>query len=463
MFLQPRETLEIGEVGSGDLMKALEAGYGADSANMSGGRSLIPQDIQNTLVNALTFKEVDFKLMNMLPKPKVFSTVHEYTRETAVGAEQNIFVAEGGSIEENTSVLERVTKPVKYMQSFRKVTLQMRQARAIEDAEALEKMSGTLEILKGAEAANFHGNSDVIPYEYDGVIKQLGDASSKNVRDMRGANMDSTDGENAFNNLAQDIFNSGGYATHSFMPTIIASDLQKLIRDRLRFNTGDNKGSVVVEKYPTPFSDEIIVAGRNAGPDKFFRIKGAVATAGSTDKPNAPTISLLAQTKTGGTGFTADTEGTYYYTVHAISKDGISVASSDSSQAVSTGQEVEITITPDGTAPGTGFIVCRSKKDASGGTDTREMMRVAKDSGDTVVLDQDDLLPGTGEIVLLSNDGLEPTVQWDQFLPLMKFDLYPTNAAVIPFLVLLFGALDVKVPWYHGYIKNIGYTGLDWY
>jgi hypothetical protein len=49
---------------------------------------------------------------------------------------------------------------------------------------------------------------------------------------------------------------------------------------------------------------------------------------------------------------------------------------------------------------------------------------------------------------MVSDDPVEKTLQWDQFLPLMKFDLYPTKAAVIPFLILLFGTPDVKVPWF---------------
>lgn len=462
MFLDPRD--EYGVVGAGDLQKALTAGYETDAAAMTGGRALIPQDIEGTLVEALNFKKQDFKLMNLLKKKPVQSTIHEYTRRNEVGDESLIFVPEGGDSRETAQVLERVTQAMKYAQTYRKITLQMRAAQTLEDAEASEKNAGTLTVLKGIEAACFHGNAAAVPEQFNSILKQLSDAPTSNVVDMRGKNMTTADGEAAITELARAIYESGGYATHAFMPPVVAQDVQVLVKDRLRLNPADRLGQMVVEAYPTPFSGEIIVAGEKAGPDKFFRVKIKPVPGSTGDEPDAPTLALTAQSKTGGTGFVSATAGTYYYQVFAIDKTGISAGCVAASQAVTAGQEAKLTITK-GTNGGTGYIVCRSKKDAGDGTDCREMFRVARDTAgaDTIVLDQDDLFPGTGELVFISDDNMQPAVQWDQFLPLMKFDLFPTNAAIIPFLIVLFGALDVKVPWYHGVIKNVSFTGFDWF
>ena len=59
---------EYGINSPADLIKALTAGYETDAAQMVGGRSLIPQDIERSLTNALFFKRQDFKLMNLLKK-----------------------------------------------------------------------------------------------------------------------------------------------------------------------------------------------------------------------------------------------------------------------------------------------------------------------------------------------------------------------------------------------------------
>lgn len=457
----------VGSVSEDSLMKALQAGSGTNSAAMTGGRALIPQDIEMTMVNALAQKPQDFKVMNLLKKEPVKSTIHEYTRRNDAGGYENVFVAEGAESAATDQQLERVTKPVKFLQTYREVTLQMQVAKTIEDAIASEKIAGTLVVLKGAEYSMFHGNASAIPVQFDSLQRQiLANTARQNLVDLRGKKISDTGGEDSITEIARMVHDNGGNLTHAFMPSIIAQDFQTLARDRLRLNPADRAGAMVIEEYPTPFSDPIKIAGKEAGPDKMFRVKGPVIASGDVAKrPSAPTFALAAQSLSSGgaPGFVAANAGTYYYTVFAVNEYGISTGATPASVAVTAGQEAKITITP-GSTKGTGYIVCRSKKDAASGADCREMVRVA-DSGSstTVVLDQNADLPGTGEIVYLTHDIVEPAVQWDQFLPLMKFDLFPTKSAVTPFLIVLFGTPDVKVPWYHGVVKNVAYTGLDWY
>ena len=457
----------FGQITQGDLLKALSAGSGTDSATMTGGRALIPQDIESTLVNALFLKRQDFKLMNMIKTEKVTSTVHEYTRRNEFGDETGVFVSEGGEARETNQTLERITRVMKYLQTLREVTLQMRVANTIEDAEASEKEAGTLTILKGAEWGLFHGDGDVVPTQYDSIVKQvLSNETRKNRVDLRGAKMTSAKAEDAIVELARAIYEKGGYATDAFMPPAIAADLQALARDRFRLNDGDRRGATVIQSYPTAFSNEITIAGERAGANKLYRVKNRpVPTVGVDGTPNAPSIAVLAVANTGATGFKSATAGTYRYAVFAINEKGISGASAAANLVVANGEMAQITITPATTGgAATGYIVCRGKINTTTGDDQREMFRVADSgSGTTVAKDSNDELPGTGQLLMVSDDPIEKTLQWDQFLPLMKFDLYPTKTAVIPFLILLFGTPDVKVPWYHGVIDNVGYTGLDWF
>ncbi len=46
-------------------------------------------------------------------------------------------------------------------------------------------------------------------------------------------------------------------------------------------------------------------------------------------------------------------------------------------------------------------------------------------------------------------------MDWRQFLPMCKFPLYPTNAAVVPWAQLLFGYLRITKRKHHVVIKNI--------
>jgi len=463
-FLQPSSTGEtmFGSVSEGELQKALSAGYETNSASMTGGRALIPEDIEMSMVNAMAAKKEDFKLTNLLKTQKVNSTVHEYTRRNDAGDHGNIFVSEGGSAGAGSQTLERVTRPMKYMQNYREVTLQMQVARTLEDAMASEKLAGTLTILKGLEQGMFHADSAIVPVQFDSVLKQVkSNTARRNLIDLRGKKMTDTAGEDSITEIARQVFENGGSLSHTFMPSMIAQDFQLLARNRLRFGAEDTKAAMVAMEYPTTFSSPIKIAGKDAGADKMFRVKGVITASGDvTLRPDAPTFAKAAQALTAsqGRGFDATTAGTYYYTVFAINEFGISAGATATSQAVTTGQEVQLTITP-GAKRGTGYIICRSKVGASDGTDCREMVRCA-DSGSatTVYKDQNEDLPGTGEILYLSYDAVEMTAQFDQFLPLMKFDLFPTRAAVTPFLIVLFGTPDIKVPWYHGVVKNVGYT-----
>lgn len=471
LFDNPKAISEAGPMGFGaaigdELLKALSAGYGTDSASMTGGRALIPQDIERSVINALAVKKADFKLMNLLKNEKVGSTVHEYTRRNDAGLHQLIFGTEGAAARDTSQSIERVTRMVKYMQTYRQITLQMRVAKTLEDAEASEKEAGIFTILKGAEFGCFHGDSASVPQQFDSVLSQViasaGPNGSKNIYDMRGKTL-GTLGETAIKEVARMTYDNGGYLTHAFMPSILASDLQDVVKDRLRLDVRDKRATGVVESYPTPFSDDIIIAGKEAGPDKMFLPRNGITSIGdASTKPAAPGTVSTAVAADAASKFIAADAGNYTYAVHAIDENGISVASSTATQAVAAGEKVTITITPDGTKPGTGFIITRGKKGAT--TDLREIGRCAKAAtATTAFVDYNTVLPGTGDILLLSHDVASPSIQWDSFLPAMKFDLFPTVSAIVPFLIVMFGTPDVKVPWFHGVIRNVSDQGLSWY
>jgi hypothetical protein len=458
-------TLEYGQVIGDELMKALQIGYGTDSATMTGGRALVPQDIDSTVLNALAVRKNDFKLMNRLKVRKAGSSVVEYTRRDEVGDHSLVFGAEGADARASTQTLERVTKLIKYMQTYREITLQMRTANTLEDAEASEKEAGILTILKGAEYACFHGNGDVVSVQFDNAIKQTlsanGPKGYKNVVDMRGKTLQAS-GEDAINKVAGLTFDQGGDITDAFMPPVIASDFQAMIRDRYRTGPNDRTGAMVVAEYPTVFGSGTIKVAGQSGPDKMFSVRGTVSASGDASKrPGIPTISVASATNA-STKFISSDLGTYTYAVHAISEEGISAASSTATATVASGEAVTVTITPNTTIPGTGFIVTRSKKGAT--TDLREVERIAIGTGTTTAyVDLNAVLPGTGDIFLPTIDAMYDAIRWDQFLPAMKFDLYPTKSAIIPFLIVMFGTVDVRVPWYHGVIQNVSPSTLGWY
>lgn len=448
-----------------DLQKALTVGYGTDAATFTGGRALVPESLDTTLVSVLHTQE-EAKLFQLLKKEPVTSTVHEYNKRTEVGDDDGAWVPEGGdSFEKDQTIARRIVN-MKYLQTLRKVTLQAATAKTLEDAEAIEQNAGTLWIIRNIERSLFDGDASCIAEEPDGLYKLISAYSSgANILDLRGKAASDAAFESKLTEGARTIRDHYGKATHLYSSTMAMEDIQALLRDRIRVpvNQGEKgaSGAYVFDTYPTKFGKPVLE-------DNIFVKEGDVprASALTSQRPGQPSIALLRQAASGGrvSEFATTDGGSYYYQVVATNKYGDSVASTAVQvTSVVAGDEVKITIT-DGSPVGTCYKVYRSKKNATSGSDCRFMFRIVHPTGSPIVVyDVNSLLPGTSKIFLLNCDPLYNAIEWNQFLPMMKFPLYPTNAAVYPFLMLLFGALNVKKEEQMIVVKNVAYSGMGWF
>jgi hypothetical protein len=449
--------VESASMSEEELTKALTAGYGTDAAQFMGGRALEVQDIEATMINAMREQREDCKLMNLVKKHPVHSTVHEYNRRTGVGEYENLTADEGGGSEDSDQTIKRVTRNIKYLQDRRAVTDQMEIVDGYENALESEKIAGTLNILKGAEFLNFHGDSKVVPTQYDGLIAQILADSAPNVKDLRGSSLTAY-GEKALNEMTRMIYERGGDANLLFFPPVIAEQIQDLVRDRLRFGTDDKKATLVVDQYPTPYGSTLHF-GAESGADKFFKVKDLVFPNGKVDRrPNPPASVAATAAANANSLFLAKDAGNYNYAAHSVSKYGISAGTPISAAiAVAAGNGVTLTITPDASKPGTGFIITRSSKD---GTVLMEVARIGKsDAATTTFVDLNSDLPGTASMIFITEKKLQLIMEFYQLCPLRLRPLFESNKAEKPFFVQLFGALDLKVPEWCGIVKNIAYDG----
>jgi hypothetical protein len=454
----------VPEVGAGSeeqLLKALEAGYGVNSALYEGGRALIPEDCETVLVNSMREQEEDFKLMNTLKKTPVKSTVHQFNMRTNAGDEDNGFVGEGGPAPEDNQDIARKFKEMKYIQKYREITEQMRVVDTFENAEASETLAGTISVLKTAEKYCFHGDSAVVPKQFDGLIAQVKKAelAKRNIKDLRGKTIAAA-GDRIFTDMAMQISDRGGEANKVFYPLILGQDIQDLCKDRLRFGTEDDRMAAVFKDYPTIYGTLRIAA--DAGPDKLFKPRHIITPGGDANNlPNAPAVTAAATSGTGSL-FAAADAGNYTYKVHSINEYGISEGASPAAAvAVTAGDAVTLTITPNALKPGAGFIICRSAK--GGGDETvMEMVRVGRDTQNaaTVIVDKNEDLPGTADMLFLTEKKLQTVAEFFQLLPLRKYRMPPpSNRLVTPFIMALWGTPALKVPEWCGVVKNIQYAG----
>jgi hypothetical protein len=441
-----------------ELEKALSAGYGTNSASFINGRAMIPENCETTMVNVVAALKEDCKLFNTMKTVPVASTVHEENRRTSHGDYRFLSTPEGGKSRATDQAVERVFYEQKYLQTFRSVTKQMEVVRTFEDAYTSEKIAGVETICKGAEFNMFHGDAAVVPTDWDGFPAAIRKSKNPNIEDLRGSSI-GTKGESLFDDIAQRVWDRGGDISKAFFPSVLARDIKELFTDRIRMMVKDKQATFdQLPDYPTAIGSSIRFSGANTGADKFFHVKGPVAAAGDpNNRPVAPTsVAVAALTNQTGSKFLAADTGDYKYKVYSVNPSGISEGTAPAGAAtVAANGGIQITITPNTSRPVTGYIIARSSKD---GDVLMEMVQIG-DSGNptTVFVDLNDDLPGTGSMLFLTEQRVTPVYRFGQLIPVSTFPLYPTDKAVTPFLVILYGALEVSAPEFCASVKNIAY------
>lgn len=459
------DNVSSGEMSAGEvneLQKALAAGYGTDSSQFTGGRALIPENLESEVVNIVAQLKEDCKVMNSVKKTPVRSTVHEVNLRTGHGDYRHLSVAEGGASIDTDQSLERKTFAMKYLQTRRSVTKQMEAAETFEGALASEKLAGVETIIKGTEYQCFHGDSSIVPTEFDGFLASIkkANAADQNIINLKGSTLGNY-GENIFDEIAAMVRVKGGFLDKALFPTVLAKDIKEIFADKQRYlmnNPIPNLSFKTIPDYGTAIGANIALSGEEAGDDMFFEVKGEVVAEGdATRRPAAP-ASVTASASGSGSSFTSNDAGDYMYTVHAINQYGISAGTSIAAAVtVAAGNKVTLTITPGSGISATGFIICRSNKDD---TKVMEMDKVANSGNATTAYeDANDELPGTASMIFLPKKRFQPVYTFGQLLPACTFPLAPTNTAETPFLVMLYGGLEVRAPKHCGLVKNISYNG----
>jgi len=453
-----------------NLQKALSAGSGVDAGAFSGGRALIPESLENTLVNVL-WSQDEARLFQRVKKKPIPSPVHQWDKRTEVGNSDGAWVAEGGTSFEKDQTIARVYATAKYLQTLRKATLQATLSNMIENALTIEQNAGALWVIREVERALFYGNDDHITEQPKGLIQQIdanagnaatyGSSVADNILDVRGAAADSAEFEKKMNESTRAIRDQYGKGSLLLVSTMVMQDVQNLLRDRIIFPAGNTQGTSIFNRYPTPFGelelvdDVFIQEGTTPGTPSVLSGVPSTPTEDSAPASEAVTGSQVSF-------WTAADVGAYDYAVTAVNKFGESAPVAMTQLAASVaGQRVTMDV-GDGAVAGTAFKVYRSKIDAGTG-DLRYVKTVKNDGDPTTILDFNAELPGTSHAFILTMDQVYDAIEWFQFLPMMKFDLYPTNQAVYPFLMLLFGALALKKAEQHVYIRNISPANLGWF
>lgn len=451
-----------------ELRKALEAGYGTDVSTLTGGGALRIQSLEKTLMATIQENE-HFALFNELSKTNATATIDEWTEQNGIGGFLGGSTnSETGNIASAQGSYARRTGAVKYLMTRREVSFVTTLQNSIVEAEATEQQNGALQLLTDAEYLSFEGDSAVVPTEFDGIGAQIvGLGSSDHVLDAEAASLSSI---NLINKAAATVsaYGNFGKPTHLFMSQLTQSDFDTGLDPAFRVSLDNQPNSIMlgapVVGIRTSWGNiktkpDVFV--RDEGQQKPFEVDfPSVAAANNFACASVPTGVAASDT---ASKFGAGHAGNYYYAVTGVNAKGQSVVSKSAQIAVSAGNKVTLTITASATGEETGYVIYRSRKNGTNGTsDFRQCARVAKAGATTTWVDLNREIPGTSKAYILNLSPGANALSWRQLLPMLKFPLYPTVSAVVPWAQLLFGYLRIAKRRHHVVIKNVLPNGATW-
>lgn len=458
-----------------ELQKALTMGNDVtDVANLSGGSALRIQSLDRTMMSTIQEND-DFALFNELIKSNASATVDEWTEQSGVGGFLGGSTnSETGNISAATGQYNRRVGSVKYLMTRREVSFVATLGTNLVEAESVEQQNGALQLLTDAEYLSFEGDDTVVPTEFSGIYAQMnagvasGQISSDHIIDVDGGALaDITH----ISKAAQIIRGYGnfGRATHIFVPTSVQTDLDLNLQPAYRVGLTSVNGGGIEQGAPvvgirTSFGDI------KTKPDVFipdellqrpFEVDFPSVAAKNTFVPAGVAVDALVNSAQ--SRFTATRAGNYYYLVAGVNANGQSVGVLTAQTAVAAGKKVTLTISRSASAEETGYVIYRSRLNGTGAlTDLRRMARIPVGGATTVYTDNCLDLPGSVKAYVLNLKSGANAINWRQLLPMMRFNLYPTVSATVPWAQLLFGYLRLAKRKQHAVIKNIVPSTAAW-
>lgn len=465
------------------LQKSDQIGY--QTASTGGGNlaPLVPQSIQNTLDSA-TYTEDAVVFWKKLSKVSVTNTIHESAVVNAYGTMQlDPFIAEGGVGPTSVGDYEKKIVQIKYLAERREISdvatmVGMIGATGVSaQGLAQQTMDGTKAILGKLERTLFNANSGLSDLQYDGLEKQILDQS-----------YDTSSGIESFGNSGTHTDLEGGAAT-----------VQDIVQAAYQVAAAPNFGAPnVCMVEPRTYAGLVnlasaygrfsqaeaasgsLIFGSNglqiAGPtgmipivptplmqyDDGAYLEASAGSVGSTTYGESvpATPAALTSVADGAADsaekFRASDAGTYIYRFQPVNRNGVGAYRQVSTTVVEGKSKVftfnDAAQPADTAANGLAYYrVYRSTKDGAEDTCRYIGSWPRNGSGATVIVDENERRPNTANIYLLQ---LTPDVMyWAQLLDFLRRPL-AQDKTTIPFLLMLFGSLHVKVPTKNHILRN---------
>ncbi|PZA08312.1 hypothetical protein [Meiothermus sp. Pnk-1] len=449
-------------------------------AGLTGVPAIRPESLE-TLLRSIVVRKKEFKLFNRLKSKNTGSSITEWATLSGLGRDiGSSFHGEMSTIRGGIPQYNRGVLRIKYLMERTGISMVAAQQETIvNDLKAQHNEAATLSLLSTVEWGLFNGDESVNPYEYDGIKATLEKQRPQNIFDLNG----SSDTEELFQKIMEASSKAVGFAggfnriTDAFVSNALQLDLNNHLAPQWRVSLDRNNPVAIsygapVEAIKTGFGDGVVALNQ----DQFIEFGDAdylttpigvrLALQDLSIPASAPTYPTLAVTAVGPTPLpsgivsrfnTADRAGTYYYAVACIGEGGEGPISGIEAVTIPQGGIAQLTITPPAQGSITGYVVYRSKRNPvffPQPSDLRKVKRIPADGASPVTFyDANEDIPGTTDVYLLNLED-EATLAWRQLMDLTTFPLYPTDQAIYPWAVLMFGAPLVGIPRSHFVVKG---------
>ena len=496
-----RELNEALRANGGNLRKAnvgypgaaIDRDVGFSSPSGSEIAPLVPQSIQNTLDSA-TFTMKHIVYWKNIPKVPVTSTLHESNVINEHGAmDMDPFIAEGAGGTTSEASYERKVVRVKYLAEkieLSDVATMVGITGVDRSALAQRTLDGTQALIGKLERNLFHADSQFNSLAFDGLYKQLVNPSySSGIKTLGGAysngktpNYTNSEGAATSPQQLQEVLGSLLGQPNFSSPNMIMCEprvYQSLVNIATSFGRHDQLS--VANSALTFGAKDLSISGPTGPvpvvPCPFLQYPEdpntvaqgtAIASAPAEAAYGTPVVAA------GGAAslFKSADVGFYQYKFVPVSNTGIGapVALANAVNVDAAGKKVTITVDDDTLHGDTDtavkyYRVYRSAKfaaaadaESADGLATCKYIGTypaASGASDTVIVDLNQNKPGSSQVYVMQMD---PSVMyWAQLLDFTRRPLAQQNTT-IPFLLMMFGSLHVKVPTKCHVIDNVGFT-----
>lgn len=496
--MRPIEAL----VKSGDapveMLKAnLDVGTLTNFANITGGQSLGYVSLDTQIARGTT-RPGSFTLYQCLMKSRAFQVVDYWATATDTGgpppgaAFASYASQTNGNL--NTSAglygLDNIT--LKLLQNGRAITTALAAQNSFVDVAAQENINAALTVLESVNWASYFGDPTFFPNQFAGIYNQISTGASGNIVDYQ--TWYSSYGVAAGWSAPQALFNliyawsaqiteynRFGRVTHAFMSPTCAASLQGLITTLLNNvvteitpHMGGNSPVVVngdLQGMRTRFGEiqfpiDLYITARDIPVAAVFNSNGTTqATATAPTPPSAVAVTVSGGANSGSQWTAAYTAASGWYT-YAVAGCDSSMLESNLTYAtpisgVTTGGAYSVAITGVAAADSAAFRIFRSGLGERQPTTTplnpasyRHVGTIlASGSGAVTWVDLNTKIPGSETLFLLDMDERDNAVDYRYLLPLTKIELFAQNL-FMPWAVAAIGGARVRIPKFHGIIKN---------